>query len=223
MTSFRRSPRTAPTGRRSEYGCLDARSGRKPIPVAIALVEYLAGIHSQRAIQIFATDLRDAASSARASGSIPRASKPMSVQSDCAVSSSNRSAPTASPRQFEKCACSRAKCHRGPALLTCRSHLVPQRVDLHVRSAPGTLTADFHFALNRGGYLVLGIAETVGPSSDLFGTHQSEPQNLSPKEALHRPQLTFMSDAWLAGTPPADPRRAGHRPGDLQRKPSACC
>ena len=170
MTSFRRSPRTAPTGRRSEYGCLDARSGRKPIPVAIALVEYLAGIHSQRAIQIFATDLGDAASPERARIGF----YPESIEADVSPERLRRFF-VKQERTYrvakairEMCVFARQNVTVDPPfshvdLISCRNVLIYMSGPLQERLLP-----IFHFALNRGGYLVLGIAETVGPSSDLF-------------------------------------------------------
>ena len=56
----------------------------------------------------------------------------------------------------------------------------------------------FHFALNPGGFLVLGLAETVGSFGDLFELVEPRAQDLS--QARDRPavrQLTFMADDWL--------------------------
>ena len=59
----------------------------------------------------------------------------------------------------------------------------------------------FHFALNRGGFLVLGVAETVGSSTDLFEQVSRAHKIYRRKDSSHRTQLTFMADQWLPGRP----------------------
>ena len=48
-------------------------------------------------------------------------------------------------------------------LVSCRNVLIYMSTALQERLLPV-----FHFALNRGGFLMLGTAETVGPFADLF-------------------------------------------------------
>ena len=64
----------------------------------------------------------------------------------------------------------------------------------------------FHFALNPGGFLVLGLAETVGSFDDLFDLTNRAHKIYRKKDTASRPPLTFMADDWLAGTTVDAPR-----------------
>ena len=89
-------------------------------------------------------------------------------------------------------------------LVTCRNVLIYMSPRLQERLLPV-----FHFALNPGGFLVLGLAETVGSFEDLFDLTNRAHKIYRKKETASRPQLTFMPDDWLAGT-------AGEAPGRHQ-------
>ena len=58
-------------------------------------------------------------------------------------------------------------------LVTCRNVLIYMSPALQERLLPV-----FHFALNPGGFLVLGLAETVGPFGDLFELADRAAQDL---------------------------------------------
>ena len=81
-------------------------------------------------------------------------------------------------------------------LVSCRNVLIYMSATLQERLVPM-----FHFALNRGGFLVLGVAETVGSSTDLFEQVSRAHKIYRRKDSSHRTQLTFMSDQWLPGRP----------------------
>jgi len=76
----------------------------------------------------------------------------------------------------------------------------------------------FHFALNRGGFLVLGPAESVGSFDDLFDLRNRVHKIYRKKETASRPQLSFMPHDWLAGTPAKRPGVINQPPGDFQRE-----
>ena len=195
-------------------------TGQEPYSIAIALVEYLEGIHSQRAIQIFATDLGDAASLERARAGI----YPESIEADLSperlrrffVKEERTYRITKAIR--EMCVFARQNVTVDPPfshvdLITCRNVLIYMSPPLQERLLP-----IFHFALNRGGYLVLGVAEAAGSSSDLFELINRTQKIYRRREGVPRPQLNFMSDEWLAATPQARPRPGGHGPADVQRE-----
>jgi two-component system CheB/CheR fusion protein len=86
-------------------------------------------------------------------------------------------------------------------LVTCRNVLIYMSTALQERLLPL-----FHFALNPRGFLVLGMAETVGPHGDLFELVSRAHKIYRRKDSARRPQLTFLADEWLAGV---GPRRSG--------------
>ena len=195
-------------------------TGQEAYSVAIALVEYLEGVHHPRTIQIFATDLGDAASLERARVGV----YPESIEADVSFDrlhrffmKDGRTYRIAKPIR-EMCVFARQNVTADPPfshvdLITCRNVLIYMSSPLQERLLPV-----FHFALNRGGYLVLGVAETVGASSDLFELVNRNHKIYRRRDAAHRPQLTFMADEWLGGIPATRPRLGGHAPGDLQRE-----
>ena len=93
-------------------------------------------------------------------------------------------------------------------LVTCRNVLIYMSPPLQERLVPV-----FHFALNPGGFLVLGLAETVGSFGDLFELTNRTHKIYRRKETASRPQLTFMPDEWLAGTPAKRPGAINQPPG----------
>ena len=98
-------------------------------------------------------------------------------------------------------------------LVTCRNVLIYMSPRLQERLVPV-----FHFALNPGGFLVLGLAETVGSFDDLFELTNRAHKIYRKKETASRPQLSFMPDEWLAGAPAKRPGVINQPPGDFQRE-----
>lgn len=195
-------------------------TGQEAYSVAIALVEYLEATHSQRAIQIFATDLGDAASLERARVGI----YPESIEAEVSAERLRRFF-VKEERTYriiksvrEMCVFARQNVAVDPPfshvdLITFRNVLIYMSSPLQERLLPV-----FHFALNRGGYLVLGVAETVGSSADLFELTNRNHKIYRRREGVTRPALTFMSDEWLAGIPTARPRLVEQGLVDLQRE-----
>jgi two-component system CheB/CheR fusion protein len=71
-------------------------------------------------------------------------------------------------------------------LITCRNVLIYMSSPLQERLLP-----TFHFALNPGGFLVLGAAESVGSSSDLFELVSRPHKIYRRKEHGRRQPLAF--------------------------------
>ena len=69
-------------------------------------------------------------------------------------------------------------------LVTCRNVLIYMSPPLQERLLPV-----FHFALNPGGFLVLGMAETVGSFGDLFELTNRDAQDL-PQEGDGEPSAS---------------------------------
>jgi two-component system, chemotaxis family, CheB/CheR fusion protein len=144
-------------------------SGEEAYSLAISLLEYLHGQHQDIRIQIFATDVSEAAiEHARA------ALYPATIESDVPpeilrrfftkVDGSYRVSKTVRDR----CVFARQDLTKDPPfsrldLILCRNVLIYMDVMLQQR-----LLSVFHYALNPGGFLVLGQAETVGSQVGLF-------------------------------------------------------
>ena len=177
-------------------------------------------IDSKRPIQIFATDLGDAASLDRARAGV----YPESIEADVS--------PERLQRFFIKenrtyrirkevrdiCVFARQNVTVDPPfsrvdLITCRNVLIYMSPALQERLLP-----IFHFALNTGGFLVLGLAETVGALGDLFDLTNRAHKIYRKRHTSQRPQLTFMADEWLAGVPAAPHGEASQPAVDFQRE-----
>ena len=147
----------------------------------MALLEFLDNAKTKRSIQIFATDLGDPAFLDKARAGL----YPESIEAEVS--------PERLRRFFVKeerhyriqksvrdlCVFARQNVTVDPPfsrvdLVTCRNVLIYMSPPLQERLLPV-----FHFALNPGGFLVSGIAETVGSFGDLFELDESGAQDLS--------------------------------------------
>ena len=174
--------------------------------MAISLLEFLEEEGIRRDIQVFATDVGDrhALETARA-GLYPE-----SIESEVSQERLRRFF-TKEEHTYrikksvrELCVFARQNITVDPPfsrvdLITCRNVLIYMSSMLQERLLP-----TFHFALNPGGYLVLGSAESVGSLDDLFELVSRPHKIYRRKEHGRRPQLTFAVDEWLRG--------AGSRP-----------
>ena len=96
-------------------------------------------------------------------------------------------------------------------LVVCRNVLIYMSQPLQERLLPV-----FHFALNAKGFLVLGLAETVGRFGDLFDLVNRTHKIYRKKDASRRQPLMFMTEDWLAGGP--KPPRPTDRSPDFVRE-----
>ena len=176
-------------------------TGQEAYSIAIVLLEFLASVQARREIQIFATDLGDPAFLERARMGV----YPESIESEV------------SPDRLKQFFIKEGRTYRieksvrdlvvfarqnvtvDPPfsrvdLVSCRNVLIYMSTVLQERLLPV-----FHFALNRGGFLILGVAETVGSHGDLFDVIDPAHKIYRRRESPHRTQLTFMSNQWLPG------------------------
>lgn len=195
-------------------------TGQEAYSLAMALIEFLDTVKAARPIQIFATDLGDPQFLERARAGL----YPESIEAEVS--------PERLRRFFTKedghyrvqktvralCVFARQNVTADPPfsrvdLVTCRNVLIYMSAPLQERLLPV-----FHFALNPGGFLVLGLAETVGSFGDLFESVNRDHKIYRKRDTTSRTPLTFMADDWLTGTPS---KRAGalHQPpADFQRE-----
>ena len=205
--SFRRSSTASPTGRRSASGCRAARPARRRIRSRWPCSSSSRPPRPSDAIQIFATDLGDPAALDKARAGL----YPESIEAEVS--------PERLRRFFVKedrhyriqksvrdlCVFARQNVTVDPPfsrvdLVTCRNVLIYMSPPLQERLLPV-----FHFALNPGGFLVLGLAETVGSFGDLFELANRAAQDL-PQEGHRRAGRS--SRSWPTSGWPAR-RRSG--------------
>ncbi len=178
-------------------------TGQEAYSLAIALLEYLDAAGLKREVQIFATDLGDPVSLERARNGV----YPENIESEVSPERLRRFF-TRADRTYriqksvrDLCVFARQNITVDPPfsrvdLVSCRNVFIYMSATLQERLVPM-----FHFALNRGGFLVLGVAETVGSSTDLFEQVSRAHKIYRRKDSAHRTQLTFMADQWLPGRP----------------------
>ncbi len=195
-------------------------TGQEAYSLAIALIEYHESVRSPRAIQIFATDLGDAASLEKARAGV----YPDSIEAEVSAERLQRFfVREGHSYRIQKsvrdlCVFARQNITVDPPfsrvdLVACRNVLIYMSTALQDRLLP-----IFHFALNPGGFMVLGLAETVGSFADLFELVNRTHKIYRKKEASQRPQLTFMADGWLSGLPAARSGGAGQPAADFLRE-----
>ena len=180
-------------------------TGEEAYSLAIALVEFLQRERVELSVQIFATDVSDIAIEHARAGLYPS-----SIAEDVGADRLRRFF-TRSDGHYrvskvirDMCVFARQDITRDPPfsrldLIMCRNVLIYMDVPLQRR-----LLAVFHYALNPGGHLMLGQAETVGSQADLFAV-------VDKKYRIHRKKS--VSSAMTPGPFPTDfsavlPRKA---------------
>jgi len=195
-------------------------TGQEAYSIAMALLEYLDSVKAKCDINIFATDLGDPSSLEKARMAV----FPESIESEVSPERLRRFF-TKEERTYriqksvrDLVVFARQNITVDPPfsrvdLVMCRNVLIYMSSALQERLLPV-----FHFALNPNGFLVLGIAETIGRSGDLFEIINRAHKIYRKKETSRRPQLTFMADEWLAGPSVRPPGKGSQPPADFQRE-----
>lgn len=151
--------------------CVGCSTGQEAYSLAICLSEFLATRQEQYKLQIFATDISEIA--------IAKARTGMYSPSDIAMISPERlekyflktdSAYTVNKSIRDHCVFATHNILTNPPfagidLISCRNVLIYMDAFLQRKAM-----ATFHYALNGKGLLFLGKSESIGSSSDLFGT-----------------------------------------------------
>ncbi|HJT33606.1 MAG TPA: CheR family methyltransferase [Pirellulales bacterium] len=144
-------------------------SGEEPYSVAISLLEFLGARADETPIQIFATDISNAAIDlARAGLYTDHAVQPVPPDLLRRYFTPVDGKHRINKRVRDLCIFARHDLTRDPPfsrvdLVICRNVLIYIDQPLQKR-----LLSTFHYALTPGGFLMLGAAETVGLQNDLF-------------------------------------------------------
>jgi len=192
-------------------------TGQEAYSLAMILVE---SSGQGRPIQVFATDLGDATSLERARAGV----YPENIEAEISPERLRRFF-TKENSQYrvqkslrDLCVFARQNITMDPPfsrvdLVSCRNVMIYMSATLQERLLPV-----FHFALNAGGVLVLGMAETVGRFGDLFDVIDSAHKIYRRRESLRRPSLTFLANDWLAGRSGSTSAGTLAPPVDFQRE-----
>src|SRR5881397_2803875 len=144
-------------------------TGEEVYSIAICILETLGKRASELRIQIFGTDLSEAMIDHARAGIYPGAiEKDVTPKRLKQFFEKRDSTYQISRRVREICTFARQNVITDPPfsrldLVSCRNVLIYLSPELHKRCIP-----QFHYALNSGGYLILGPAESVGLYDELF-------------------------------------------------------
>jgi two-component system CheB/CheR fusion protein len=180
-------------------------TGQEVYSLAIALLEFLDQSPMRPPIQLFGTDINDAVSVEKARVGL----YPHSIESEIS--------PERLRRHFTRedhgyrigksirdmCVFARQNVAADPPfsrldLISCRNLLIYLSAPLQKRVIP-----TFHYALNPGGYLLLGTAEAVGSFADLFSTVDKHHSIYRKTSTVARPYPYFASDDYQSKAPAA--------------------
>jgi two-component system, chemotaxis family, CheB/CheR fusion protein len=164
-------------------------TGEEVYSLAICIIETLGDRASEMRIQIFGTDLSDTMIDHARAGIYSRA-----IEKDVTPERLKRfferrdSSYQISRRVREICTFARQNVVADPHflrldLISCRNVLIYLSPELHKRCIP-----QFHHALNPGGYLILGPAESVGLFEELFDLGDKK-NKIYAKKAVTTPRL----------------------------------
>ncbi|HEX4966197.1 MAG TPA: chemotaxis protein CheB [Thermoanaerobaculia bacterium] len=197
-------------------------TGEEVYSLAICLLESLDAVASGPSIQIFGTDIRD--------GAVEKARAGIYLENITAEVSPGRLARffakvdghfQVSKAVRDLCVFARHDLIRDPPfsrldLISCRNVLIYLEPGVQRR-----VMANFHYALNRQGFLVLGSSETAGSSSDLFLPVDREHRVFTPTETVAHtipgPAAGYLGGAAFGTRAGAIVRDSGDR-GEVQRE-----
>jgi two-component system CheB/CheR fusion protein len=198
-------------------------TGQEVYSIAIALVEFMGDRKQHHPVQIFATDIHDAALEKARAGVYPDA-----IESDVSAERLRRHfQKTAGGYRINNdirklCIFARKNLFVDPAfskldLISCRDVLVYLDATLQRKVVPR-----FHYALNSNGFLVLGASETVGAFSDLFSLLDRNVPIYTKKAVRSRTAVPFGHDSPGSAVssrrqPPAPPTPADPSLSDLRK------
>ncbi|QRN96465.1 PAS domain-containing protein [Archangium violaceum] len=175
-------------------------TGEEVYSLLICLLEYLGENAATTSIQAFATDVSEQALAHARTGLYPE-----SIAADVSPERLRRFfVRTEHGYQVHKslrdlCIFARQNVVGDPPfsrmdLISCRNVLIYLGPVLQKRVLP-----IFHYALNPGGFLLLGTSETVGASVDLFSLVDRRHKLYRKKATSHRPSLAFNYQEPVAG------------------------
>jgi two-component system CheB/CheR fusion protein len=190
-------------------------TGEEAYSIAIALTEFLRD-HADIRIQIFATDVSEAAIEQARTGSYPlRIEADVSAERLRRFFTRHEGSYRVSKMIRDLCVFARQDLAKDPPfsrldLILCRNVLIYMDLPLQKK-----LLSIFHYALNPNGFLVLGQAETVGAHGTLFSLVDKKFRVHRKKTASVAPLMSFPLDYSLPGV--GSHKRPAVETGDSER------
>jgi two-component system CheB/CheR fusion protein len=167
-------------------------SGEEAYSIAILLLEQLIAMRQPPFVQIFATDIDEGALAEARQGRYPiEISKDVSPERLARFFVSEGETYRINPRIREMCVFSSHDLTHDPPfsgldLISCRNLLIYMEADLQKKLVP-----IFHYALNPGGYLLLGVSEGPTGHPDLFEAVDKRCHVYQRVEPARRPAMEF--------------------------------
>ncbi|PWT85589.1 MAG: chemotaxis protein CheR [Acidobacteria bacterium] len=167
-------------------------SGEEVYSIAIALLEYLGERSHEVSVQIFGTDISDAALEKARSGTYaPSVVQDVSAERIRRFFTKVDSSYQISKRIREMCVFAKQNLIKDPPFskldfVSCRNVLIYLGPVLQKRVVP-----IFHYALKPNGYLLLGSSETIGGFSELFTLEDKKAKIYRRRAAASRPAIEF--------------------------------
>jgi two-component system CheB/CheR fusion protein len=173
-------------------------TGQEAYSITMSLIEFLESRARQNPIQVFATDIGEAESLDKARSGL----YPESIEAEVTPDRLRRFF-TREDHHYriaksirERCVFARQNLTVDPPfsrvdMISCRNVLIYMAPSLQQRLVPV-----FHFALNPKGFLVLGLAETVGQFGDLFEVVNRKHKIYRRRATAQRPRFAFAADEW---------------------------
>ncbi|MGH9402340.1 MAG: chemotaxis protein CheB [Terriglobia bacterium] len=195
-------------------------TGEEVYSIAIALLEFLGSAANATGIQIFATDISDAALAKARMGAYTE-----SITTEVSPERIRRFfVKTTHGYQINKmiremCVFARQDIIKDPPfsrldLISCRNLLIYLGSNLQKKVLP-----IFHYALKPSGFLLLGSSETIGAFADHFSLVDKKHKIYAKKHMALRPPTNFTLGAHGAERPPASKRIEEARSGfDVQKE-----
>lgn len=184
-------------------------SGEEVYSLAMAFLEFLGERNQDVNVQIFATDISEAALDKARSGTYaPSAMQDLSGERIRRFFTKMDTSYQISKRIREMCVFAKQNVVKDPPfskldLISCRNLLIYLGPVLQKRVIP-----IFHYALKPNGYLLLGSSETIGAHSELFSVEDNKAKIYKRRAAPTRPNLEFPMEEPV-DLPPAARATAG--------------
>jgi two-component system CheB/CheR fusion protein len=188
-------------------------TGEEAYSVAIALLEFLGENAGGVPIQIFATDVSEAAIETARIGTYPESiAEDVSPERLRRFFTRTEASYKINKQVRDMCIFARQDLTRDPPfsrvdLIMCRNVLIYLSNTLQKR-----LMGMFHYALKPTGYLLLGAAETIGSSADLFSVADKQHRLYLKKNVFLRSEMNLRSTEAVGGKEPQDNARPLARP-----------
>ncbi len=191
-------------------------SGEEVYSIAICLLEYLGERAANTKIQIFGTDVSESAlTTARAGSYVENIAREVSEERLGRFFKKTNGHYQIAKSVRDLCIFARHNVTHDPPfsqldLISCRNLLIYFDPALQKRAI-----SLFHYALNPGGFLMLGPSETIGASSDFFSLTDSKKFKIYTKNSI-RPQshLEYLRDAGIRKSEPKAENKTPSGPGN---------